>query len=244
VSAASSVGTAAGLPGALQRAVPGVVVDPDRPTARQWAVEELAQQEYVQAQPNLLMRALIWVLDQLDGLLLAGAGAGVAVGLVVGLAVVLAVVVVAVLLAGPLRVSRARRRGRADAVFGGTVRTAAQHREAATRAAEQQRWAEAVQESFRAAARTMEERVVLDPRPGRTADEIAVEGGAALPEAATALARAARAFDDVTYGDRPGDGSRYALCLEADDAVRRARPRGLLAAVTSAGTSGGPQVPA
>lgn len=240
MSAASSAGAAAGLPGALGPVVPGVVVDPDRPTARQWAIEELAQQDYVQAQPNLLMRALLWVLDRLDDLLQSGTGADAGLGLVVGLVLVLAVVVVAVLLAGPLRASGARRRARADAVFGDTTRTAAQHREAAARAAEQQRWAEAVQESFRAAARTMEERVVLDRRPGRTADEIAVEGGAALPDAAAALARAARVFDDVTYGERPGDRSGYTTCLEADDAVRRARPEGLLAAVAAGPTSDQP----
>lgn len=236
----SPTGTAAGLPDLLRGVLPTVVVDPDRPTARQWAVEELSQPEYVQAQPNLLQRALLWVLDRLDDLAQSGAGADAGLGLVVGLAVLLAVVVAAVLLAGPLRASGARRRRRADAVFGDTLRTAAQHRDAAARAAEQERWAEAVQEGFRAVARAMEERVVLDRRPGRTADEIAVEGGAALPDAAAALARAARVFDDVTYGDRPGDRPGYLVCLEADDAVRRARPRGLLAAVADDGS----QVPA
>jgi hypothetical protein len=233
----TTVVTAVGAPSVLA-AARSVVVEPDRPTARRWAVEELSQQEYVQAQPNLIQRALLWVFDRIDGLAVLGGGAGVGLAVVVGTVVVLAVVVLALLLAGPLRGGGGRLQRRSG-VFGEVVRTAAEHRAAAARAAADQRWAQAVQEAFRATARTLEERVVLDRRPGRTADEIAVEGGAALPAAAEPLARAARVFDDVTYGERPGDESGYALCLAADEAVRTAPAPGLLAAVAT-----GPQAPA
>lgn len=215
-----------------------VVVEPDRQTARQWAVEELSGAAYARAQPNLVERAIVWVLDRLNRALDAGTGAGGGVGLLVGLIVVVLVVALAILLAGPLRPGGLPGR-RADVVFGATVRTAAEHRAEAERAAAEQSWARAVQERFRAAARTLEERVVLDRRPGRTADEVAVEGGIALPGGADALRIASRAFDDVTYGERPGDEAGYRACVDADEAAQRERPSGLLAPVDAGPGSAG-----
>lgn len=216
--------------------LPAAVVDPDRGTARQWALEELTDQAYAQAQPNLLQQAITWVFEQLGRLLEAPGGASPGLGLVVGLVLVLALVALAMLVAGPVRRrSRTRRRG-AGGVFGATTMTAAQHRSAAEQAAAAGHWAAAVQERFRATARSLEERVVLDARPGRTADEVAVEAGAVMPGTAAPLARAARAFEDVTYGERPGDEAGYAATVEADEAVRRSRPAALGAPVTGAGT--------
>ncbi len=210
------------LPLPLRVATSGVV-DPDRPTARRWAVEELTDRAYVQAQPGLVDRAVRWVMDRLGDLLDRAGGAGTGYGLVVGLVVVAAAVVLALLLAGPVR-RRARRQAAAGAVFGSVLRTAAEHRQAAEQAARAARWDVAVQERFRAVARALEERVVLDARPGRTADEVAREAGAALPGTDRALLLAARAFDDVTYGERPGTEAAYRACVGADDAVRAARP--------------------
>ncbi|NEA03407.1 DUF4129 domain-containing protein, partial [Streptomyces sp. SID10116] len=61
-------------------------------------------------------------------------------------------------------------------------------------------WSQAVQERMRAVVRALEERALLDPRPGRTADEAAAEAGRTLPSHTDRLRAAARAFDDVTYG--------------------------------------------
>lgn len=207
------------------------VVDPDRATARRWAVEELTDPVYARAQPNLLQQAMAWLLDRLDDLLDTAGGAGSGIGLVVGLALLVVVVVLALLVAGPVRRRAGRRRSSTGGVFGATVMTASQHRAAAERAAAEGRWGPAVQERFRGTARALEERVVLDVRPGRTADEVAAEAGVALPDAAAPLTRAARAFDDVTYGGRPGDQAGYTACVEADEAVGRSRAAGLLATV-------------
>ncbi|MGJ7440297.1 DUF4129 domain-containing protein [Aquipuribacter sp. MA13-6] len=209
------------------------VVDPDRETARRWAVEELTDQAYVRAQPNLLQQAITWVLERLDELLTAAGAATGGLGLVVAIALFAALVVLALLLAGPLRRRAGTRRRSDGGVFGATAMTAAQHRSASVQAAADGRWAAAVQERFRATARSLEERVVLDVRPGRTADEVAVEAGALMPDAADGLRRAARAFDDVTYGERPGDEQGYAAAVEADDAVTRSRPAGLLTAAAA-----------
>ncbi|MFC3687790.1 DUF4129 domain-containing protein [Aquipuribacter hungaricus] len=220
---------------ALVRSAP---VDPDRATARRWAVEELTDQAYVQAQPGLLQRAIQWVFDRVGDLVERADGASTGTGLVVGLALVAAVVVGALLVAGPLR-RRARTARQGGAVFGAVVRTAAEHRAASEDAARAGRWDAAVQERFRAVARSLEERVVLDARPGRPADEVAREGGAVLAGTAAPLAAAARAFDDVTYGDRPGTEAGYRACTAADDAVRAARPGVLPAAGATVGGPGG-----
>jgi hypothetical protein len=222
-----------GTSSAVSRAA-RAVVDPDRPTARRWAVEELTDPAYVQAQPGLLARALMWALEQLGELLDRAGGAGTPAGLVVGVVVVAVVVLLALLLAGPLRRS-GRTAARGGGVFTSVLRTATEHRAEAERAARSGRWDVAVQERFRALARSLEERVVLDARPGRTADEVAREAGTVLTGTGEALLRAARAFDDVTYGERPGSEAGYRLCVEADDLVGAARP-GRLRTGATAGT--------
>ncbi len=199
------------------------VVDPDRATARRWAVEELSDRVYVQAQPGLVDRLVRWLFDHLSDLLARAGEASTGAGLLVGVAVVTVVVVLALLLAGPVR-RRTRTRAATGDVFASVVRTAAGHRAEAETAARSGRWDVAVQERFRAVARALEERVVLDARPGRTADEVAREAGAALPGTAADLMRAARAFDDVTYGERQGTEQGYLACVAADELVRAARP--------------------
>ena len=64
--------------------------------------------------------------------------------------------------------------------------------------------------------------LVLDPRPGRTADEVAREAGAAVPTIAGDLRAAAEIFDEVWYGGRPATPQYDALMRQADDRVRRA----------------------
>ncbi|TNY35549.1 DUF4129 domain-containing protein [Thermomonospora catenispora] len=103
--------------------------------------------------------------------------------------------------------------------------TATDHRAAAERHAAAGQWAEAIRERLRAIARDLEERVILDARPGRTADELAAEAGAVLPEHAERLREGARIFDDVWYGDRPGTREGYATLAALDEALRSARPR-------------------
>ena len=82
-------------------------------------------------------------------------------------------------------------------------RTAAQLRADADAAAARGDWRSAVIDRFRAVVRSLEERVVLDVRPGRTADEAAAVAGLRFPAEADALRRGARLFDDVCYGDAP-----------------------------------------
>ncbi len=109
-------------------------------------------------------------------------------------------------------------------LFSGRARTAAEHRAAADAHAAAGEWAEAVRERLRAVVRSLEERAVLDERPGRTADEAAAEAGVALPAVAAELRRAARLFDDIWYGGRPAGPESDAALRGVDEQVRAARP--------------------
>jgi hypothetical protein len=205
----------------LAAAVP---VTPDRETARRWAVEELADPAYARARPNPVTRALTWLYDRLNEILDRLPGNPSATGAVIaGILALLAVAVIVWLVAGPLR--RTARVPRADhGVFGASVRTAEEHRAAAHAASLDGRWRVAVQEAFRGLARGLEERGVLDVRAGRTADEIAVLAAGSFPELGADLRRAARSFDDVTYGDRPGGAVAHREITDLDGRVGRLRP--------------------
>ncbi|OBH84976.1 hypothetical protein A5681_18770 [Mycobacterium scrofulaceum] len=98
--------------------------------------------------------------------------------------------------------------------------TAAQHRTTAEDYAAQGEWAAAIRHRLRAVARQLEETGVLNPAPGRTANELAVDAGAALPHLAGELTQAATAFNDVTYGERPGTQSAYQMIADLDDHLR------------------------
>jgi hypothetical protein len=107
-------------------------------------------------------------------------------------------------------------------------RSAADHLRAAETAAAAGRWHDAVVARMRALAQQLEDDGVLDPRPGRTADELATEVGAGRPDCAGVVRLAARTFDDVAYGGRTADKAMYDAIVAAADALRTAR-RGLVA---------------
>ena len=135
-------------------------------------------------------------------------------------AVALVVVAVALVAIARWRIGPIRRNARvARVVLGRVERTAAEHRRLAEAAAAQGRWVEAIVERTRAVARALEEAGVVDPRPGRTADELAADASTQLPSAQPALTRAARVFDEVVYGRRPATRAGYDTIVAADTAV-------------------------
>ncbi len=198
-----------------------VPVQPDRGQARAWAVQELSGREYRNPGNNWISRALRWVFQFVMNHLPNGPGSGIGLGIV--LAAVLAVIAVAVRQAGGLR--RQRRARTPDEVFQGSPMTAADHRRAAERAAASGDWATCVLERFRAIVRELEQRALITVRPGRTADEAARDAGAWLPDLADELMAAARAFDDVRYGDRPATPQAAEGLRLLDERVWAARPR-------------------
>jgi hypothetical protein len=196
--------------------------DLTRESARDAAREELSRREYADAQPPLLVRLVGRALRALGDLLDRAAGAvpGGRLGLLLLLA--LLVLLVAVVLAR-VRPGAGREAARAPLFAGSAVLTAAAHRALAEQAAADGRFDEAVRERLRAVVRDLEARGVLDPRPGRTAGEVARDGGAALPAVAGDLRRGAAVFDEVWYGGRPADTSSYAVLVDVDERVGRSR---------------------
>jgi len=201
--------------------VPGPLVEIGREAAQRAAAEELSRSRY--SQEGLFQRLWRWFWEGLDNLL-SRIGGGGADGLV-SLALLVAVLVgLAALLVWSLRRMTRTRRTRAAQVFADVVTSAEEHRRAAEEHAREGRWADAVQERVRALARTLEERDILSPSPGRTADELAAEAGLLLPSLGDDLAGAARLFDAVTYGENAGTPEDYATVRALDDALQTSEP--------------------
>ena len=97
---------------------------------------------------------------------------------------------------------------------------AALHRHNAEQAAKGGDWQEAIRERFRAVIAVLDEQSLLPERKDRTADEAARDAGELLPEHAAALLDAARAFDEVEYGDYLGTPEGYAVIGTVDEAIR------------------------
>lgn len=115
------------------------------------------------------------------------------------------------------------RRPAAESRLGGAPMTARDYRRAAERRAASGDYAGAIVEGVRAIAAELDERGVLPPNPGRTADELAFEAGRELPELAADLQAATRLFDDIRYGDRAGSLAGYQLVSRVDKEIRAAR---------------------
>lgn len=192
-----------------------------RDGAREEAERELRKQVYHVRDESPVQRFVTWLLDRLDDAFQAAINVtpGGLPSLVV-LAVVLVAIVVALRLGlGPTGLRDAltdRRRGAA-------AMSAAEYRAEAERLAAAGDVKEAVRARFRAVIRELEERAVLDPRPGRTAGEIAREGSAAVPAIGADLRVAAGTFDQVWYGRRDATGTDYEAVRDADDRIRDAR---------------------
>ncbi|MFD7644262.1 DUF4129 domain-containing protein [Kitasatospora sp. NPDC059795] len=195
-----------------------------RDAARDAAHEELRKAIYHQHEPGLVERFMDWLQHQLDRLT-GSAGAPLGGGDGAALVVVLVLLaIIAVLLWR--RYGRPRREARSKGLLftADGPRSAAQHRADAAAHAARGAWADAVREQMRALVRGLEERTVLDPRPGRTAVEAAAEAGRSLPDRARELASAARLFDDIAFGERTADEASYRLLADLDRALERTRP--------------------
>ena len=169
-----------------------------------------------------LAKASIWqrILADLQRLFDASANAvpGGWFGLIVLAVLIVGLIVVIVTWARP----RVHRRVLTGAVLVDQARTAHDYRRSAARFAEVGDYGEAIVDGVRATAAELDERGILPPRPGRTADELATEAGGQLPQLADGLRAVTRLFDDVRYGDRPGTEDGYRLVVSVDANVRTA----------------------
>ena len=187
-------------------------IDIDRDAAHDAAQHELNKAIYPRG--SLTDEVVQWF-DDLFFKILSG-GAAVPGGWFT-ITMLLILVVIAALVA--LRVARRTmrtNRGHHRALFGSQDTSAAEHRATADRFAARGEWVPAIQHRVRAVARHLEETAVLNAVPGRTATELARDAGQAIPGLITELRRAAEAFNDVTYGARPGIEPDYHAVADLD----------------------------
>ena len=204
----------AGYPG---RDVP---VLPDGGQARDWAEKELSRSVYKDAEPSLLDRFWRWVGEFLSNLLDGVTGLDPTLGVVflaAGAAVVLAV---AVFLVRP----RLNARRRKDVFDSAEIRVAVDHRRLSEEAAAREEWDTALAERLRAVIRSAEERVLLEPRAGRTAAEAGQELSRTFPAAAAQIGWLARRFDEVRYGHLPAGSADAARARDLDGVLERSSP--------------------
>lgn len=199
-----------------------------RDGAQQAARSELAKRPYQLAQPAWWTKPLSWVLRTIGKVWTnvadaTGGSAALAVILLL-LAVVVGLVLWRV---GPAR--RSARRGELALTLDPET-TSAGFRANAERFADGGHWAQAVRERLRAISRELEERALVEPRAGRTAYEVAIDGGRALPVQAAALREAADRFTSIWYGSVPATAEDYRRLTEIDSAVHRSRAQQSLAA--------------
>lgn len=194
-----------------------------RDPAREAARRELSKGMYHENDPSWFQRALDSFWDWVEDLF--NSASTVTPGGPLGLVVVI-LVVVAVIGALWWRLGTPRRQPTSSAaLFDDRPRSASEHRAAAEAHAAQGHWNQAVQERMRAIVRSLEERALLDVRPGRTADEAAAEAGRSLPAHADRLRAAARDFDDVTYGGRTATQQAYQRIAELDRDLESTKPQ-------------------
>lgn len=194
-------------------------LQPDAAQARRLLRAELADPAYHRDEASGVSRALSWfgrrVIDLLDQVSQTSASGW-------ALVLVATALLVGVVLAVRFAPARRARRGR-EPLFTDTARSADEMRRAADLAAASGDWDTAVRERLRAVIRDLEERGLLDERPGRTADEAAAEASQQLPGCAGALTDGARVFDEVCYGRRPARPADEAALRRLDEQVRSAR---------------------
>jgi hypothetical protein len=211
-----------------------------RAAGQRLARAELSKAIYHPHEP-LIQRILNGVGDLLNDLSRAGQAFPGGWWAAVALAALLATIITVTLSrTGPLARSR---RAAGQLMAGSGTLSAADHRLRAGRLAAAGDFAGAVAERVRAIARELDERAVLTPRAGRTANEMAEEAAAALPAETAALRHAALIFDDICYGGRPGTQEGYAQVRELDTRISAAAPKpgaSLAGAGAGAGMPPGP----
>lgn len=199
-------------------AIPSEVpVDPSAPEAQQWARDELARAIY-NPEPSLWARFWAWLLETLDGLL---TGMPIGGSPLVPLLVVLALAVAtALVIAWHGRLQRTRRAASASATVFDDARTSDQLRADSEAAARRGDLDAAVLDRFRAIVRALDERGLLEDRPGLTAREASLAATAAMPDLTAPWNRAAGVFDVVRYGHAPATEADLAAMRGLDDAAR------------------------
>ncbi|MFB0836556.1 DUF4129 domain-containing protein [Arthrobacter sp. E44] len=194
---------------------------PDSAEARRWAAEELAKPEYRDAAPSwvdTLWRNFLDWLQSLDG----SSGDSTAVPSPVIALVIAAIIAAAIILARPRLNARARKAK--DVFEREAAMSAIDYRNRAEAAAAAGKWGDAVVDRFRAVVRSAEDRTILDPQPGRTADEAARALSVSFNAESGRLLRAAAVFDGIRYGNRYAGSADYQEMVGLDSDLDATKP--------------------
>jgi len=218
----------------LAAAHPGRAGSPvGRRAGQQLARAELSKAIYHPSVP-WPVRVVRWIARFLNAVGQVAPGGWWALVALAALVVIAATVVVAWI--GPVARSRTRAQ---DPILSGAQLGARDHRRNAERMAAAGDFTAAIIEALRAIMVELEERSIIPPRVGRTADELAAEASGPLPAQANGFREAARLFDDVRYGQRAGTADGYQRLRDLDAGIRAARTT-ISAAPLEAGATGGP----
>ncbi|HXT93857.1 MAG TPA: DUF4129 domain-containing protein [Trebonia sp.] len=194
-----------------------------RGAAQRLARDELSKALYHQPQP--LPARIIHYLGSLLSRLFSAAGSATPGGwwtLVALAALVVATVAVIAVRLGPLARS-ARTTGPAwdrDS----RAMTAGELRDASAASAAGGDYSTAVLQRLRAIVASCEERGILSPDAGRTANEVAAQAGARFPGQRPDLIAAAQSFDQVRYGGGAGTRDGYERLCALDATLAAASP--------------------
>lgn len=205
-----------------------LVIDPHAPDgddARRWAEQELQDPRYADAKPTWFDYLAEDVAEFIGSLFSPDTGQQVGnVALIIVTLVIVAALITVLILWGRPRASRQVRRRESDLLGARDHRTAAQLRSDAVRSARDGDWDAATVLRFRALARGLLERDIIDPAPGATAQAIAREAALAFGAQRALLTAAAGAFDDVRYLRRPASAQSYQALADLDDRLASLHP--------------------
>ncbi|WEK62731.1 MAG: DUF4129 domain-containing protein [Candidatus Microbacterium colombiense] len=203
---------------------------PDGDDARRWAEEELSNPRYADAKPTWFDLMARDIARFFADLFTTQNGANIGPSaLIIVCVIIVAALVAALIIWGRPRASRSVRGPRGSLLGVDDDRTAAQLRAEAERSARDQDWDAATILRYRALARGLLERDIIDPAPGATAQAIAREAGAVFPDEATPVRRAATAFDDVRYLRHPASAAGYRDLTDTDERLQARHPGAVIA---------------
>lgn len=194
-------------------------LDPTPEQAHDWLEQELNRSSYG---GSWLDSAARWLIDHLRALVDS-------TGNIAGLSPVITVLVALVVVALLVWVLPKVRRELVAAPVAGAVlddldTTARTYRERAAQALKDGRFEDAVLDGFRAIAKDMDARTLLDEGPSSTAHEVSVALAHTFPEHADRLAKAADAFDLVRYGHRRATAGQAVDVQQLDAELVTTRP--------------------
>lgn len=201
---------------------------PDSDEARGLLAGELSKPQYRVEPPNwfdeLMSNFVNWIMSLLGG----GDGTLNWIFLTVLVLIVAALIVFAFLVFGKPSLNR-RSRVTGDLFGVAETRTAEELRAASQKAAQRGDWNEAYVLRFRALARSLNERTIVQHSPGTTAKQFARLASRALPELTQGFEQASDVFDLVRYLGGVADEQRYAQLVELDERAEQLRPAELSA---------------